>query len=171
MDTLCKEGELSIISKLRWKASKFGGRPYATPTATSSALAASRRRKNKAGKEGQFVDFITEIRVNGEMGMHEKNTMDTLIQHLSFATGLNLTAHVDNAKTTAGTWKHLASYDPAAPQGRSRLYLESKEEVRKVYEALHGQLLQVGADCISVTVHNDMIEASPLTGNGGRRGR
>ena len=170
MDTFCKEGEHNIITKIRWKASKYGGRPWAVPTASSSALAASRRRKGKQGKEAQLTDFITEINVNGEIGISDKETIDELVKHVCAQTGIQLKAHSTNDKVAMGTWKHLASYDPAAPPGRARLYLGSQEEVRKIYSALHGQILQVGADSLSITVHNDYLEDVVLSGNG-RGGR
>ena len=75
----------------------------------------------------------------------------------------------DNTSTTiAGTWKDLASYDEAAPPGRARLYLETIEGARKVHAALHGQVLQVRSDWLSITVHNDMLDADGLSGVGRR---
>ena len=168
MDRLCRSGELTIISKLRWKASRFGGRPSAVPTATSSALAASRRRKGKTGKAPQPIDYVTEVRVNGDPGLQDKRIFDDLIAHICRHAGLQLKAFGADAGHQAGTWKHLASYDETAPPGRGRLYLSSKEEVMKVHAALHGQVVQVGSDWLAVTVHNDLLEAAPLTGNGGR---
>ena len=81
MDSLCREGELSIISKLRWKASRFGGRPFALPSATSAALAASRRRKGKAGRAAQVTDFMTEVRISGDPGLQDKAISDDLMRH------------------------------------------------------------------------------------------
>ena len=143
---------------------------FGHPTTTSSPLAPSRRRKGKHGKEAQLTDFITEVNVNGEIGIAEKDAIDELVKHVCAQTGIQLKAHSTNDKVAMGTWKHLASYDPAAPPGRARLYLGSQEEVRKIYSALHGQILQVGADSLSITVHNDYLEDVVLTGNG-RGGR
>ena len=168
MDQLCREGELTIISKLRWKASRFGGRPFALPTATSSALAASRRRKGKAGRGPQLTDFATEVRINGEPGLQDKMLFDALINHVCQSTGLRLAPYDPSTSWSSGFWKHLASHDPAAPPGRARLFLGSKEEVTKVHEALHGQVVQVGEDWLSVTVHNDLLDVGSWMGNGGR---
>ncbi|CAK0902774.1 unnamed protein product, partial [Prorocentrum cordatum] len=88
MDGLCREGELSLITKLRWKSSR------------------------------------TEI---------------------------NLKAFDGIETTPSGFWKHLASYDPACPPGRARLYLANHTEVGKVHEALHGQVLQVGDDWLAIS--------------------
>ena len=169
LDVLCREGELNIISEIRWKASRFGGRPWATPSATTGALAASRRRQNKANSPEQLADFITDVRVNGETGLQDKEIMDTLFAHVCTAAGLTLQKHTAGSDVVLGTWKHLASYDPAATPGRARLYLQSKAEVMRVHAALHGQLLQVGADT-AITVHNDLMDVAPLQGNG-RAGR
>ena len=105
------EGETNIISEIPWKASKYGGRPSAVPTATSSALAAARRRKGKQSKEAQLTDYITDISVNGELGMDDKNTIDALVKHACAQTGVQLRMHTNNDKVVMGTWKHLASYD------------------------------------------------------------
>ena len=78
--------------------------------------------------------------------------------------------HANNVKVVMGTWKHLASYDPAAPPGRARLYLGSQEEVKEIHAALNGQIIQVGTDNLSITVHNDFLEGAALAGNG-RGGR
>jgi len=168
MDSLCKEGELTIISKLRWKASKFGGRPFAVPTASPAALAASRRRRGKQSLAPQQADFVTELRVNGEVGRQDRRIFDELILHVTQSVGIQMTPFNENSVQSAGTWKHLASHDPDAPPGRARLYLSNQEEVRRVRAALHGQVVQVGSDWLAVTVHNDLCDAAPLTGNGGR---
>ena len=167
MDSLCKEGEHNIISKIRWKSSKYGGRPWAVPTVSSSVLAASRRCKGKQGKGAQLSDFITEISVNGEIGIGDKETIDELVKHVCTQTGIQLKAFSPNDKGVIGTWKHLASYDPTEPPGRARLYLGSPEDVKKIYASLHGQILQVGADSLSITIHNDCLERERLSGNGG----
>ena len=41
---------------------------------------------------------------------------------------------------------HLRSHVSASQAERVRLYLSSHEEVQRVYQALHGQVLQVGPD-------------------------
>ena len=106
---LCKEGKHNIISKVRWKSSRFGGRPSALSIATSSSLAAARRRHSKGGQVDQNTDFLTEIRVNGEPGMQDKLAIDTLIGHLMTHTGLDLKPHTGGSIFLPGTWKHLAS--------------------------------------------------------------
>ena len=168
MDTLCCEGELNVITKIRWKTSRFGGRPWAVPTATSSALAASRRRRGKHGKGDQILDYVTDICVNGEVGMNDKEIMDTLVKHACTQIGMDLKERAGHGNSPIGTWMHLASLDPTLPPGRARLFLRSQEEVHKIYTALHGQVLQVGADSLSITVHNDCTDSGCLTGNGRR---
>ena len=78
--------------------------------------------------------------------------------------------HANNHKVVMGTRKGLASYDLAAPLGRARLHIDSQEEVKKIHAALNGQIVQVGTDNLSITVHNDLLEGVALAGNG-RGGR
>ena len=88
--------------------------------------------------------------------------------HMCQNTGLQLTPYAANGSQHFGFWKRLASFDPSAPPGRARLFLGSQGEVQRVYHTLHGQLVQVGNGWMSITVHNDILEAAPLAGNGSR---
>ncbi|CAK0824484.1 unnamed protein product, partial [Prorocentrum cordatum] len=106
LNDAAKEDEALTITRLRWKASKYGGRHFAAIDATASALRASRRRRNRRGKPATIVDHITELRINGH----------------------------------------------------ARVYLGSGADVRKVYQALHGQVLKIGTDTVSITVLNDALE-------------
>ena len=65
---------------------------------------------------------------------------------------------------------HLASKDTAAAAGRLRLLLANRDEVRKVFAALHGQTIQVGQDYVGIEVANDAEDAQRRPGNG-RGGR
>ena len=164
MDDVCNESKGPVLSRGRWKSSRLGGRPWAAPSATTTALAASRRRTLCGGKS--FVDHVTEVRFNGEAGGDDKDTIDKLLSHVDTATGLMLRQAQDHNAPEIGSWMRLATFNPAAPSGRARLHLGSQEDVQKVYSTLHGQVVQVGADMISITVHNDLQEIAPLTGNG-----
>ena len=168
LDRLCREGEATLISGLRWKASRFGGRPFALPSVTLAAMAASRRRRGKNKSPPQQVDCVTELRVNGDPGLQDRRIFDQLIAHVCQHTGLQLSAYDADCAQHSGFWKHLASFDTSAPPGRARLYLGSCEEVQRVYHSLHGQLVQVGDDWLAVTVHNDILDAAPVAGNGNR---
>ena len=131
-------------------------------------MAAARRCRGKAGLVPQLVDCAAEIRVNGEPGLQDRAIFDKIMAHVCTSTGITLTAYDQHSTAHSGFWKHLASYDPAAPPGRARLSLSSREEVVKVHGALHGQVLQVGSDWLSISVHSDLLDARPLAGNGGR---
>ena len=96
----------------------------------------------------------------------KSKTLDEIIRHVCQATGLVLEAYDDRSPKSTGVWKHLATYDPTAPPGRARFYLNNKDDVKKNHKALHGQVLQVGVDWLSISVHNDLVDAGPLTENG-----
>ena len=168
MDTLCREGEANVISKLRWKASRFGGRPYAHPSATTAALAASRRRRQQGGRAPQLMDYMAEVRISGDPGLQDKAIFDAIMDHVAQHTGLALRASDGREGTSSGFWKHLASFDEGAPPGCARLYLSCEAEVRRAHAALHGQMLQVGEDWLTISVQNDLVGAAALQGNGRR---
>ena len=168
MDGLCREGDLNLITKLRWKASRFGGRPFALPSAPLQSLAATRRRRGRAARPAQATDFMAEVRLSGDPGTQDRAIMDALMAHLVQHTGLTLRAADSASQPKPGFWRHLASHEAGAPPGVVRVYLSSQHEVQRLYDALHGQLVAAGADWLSVAVLNDSIAANLLSGNGGR---
>ena len=113
---------------------------------------------------------MTELRISGKVGYEAKQLFDGVISKIVTQVGIALEPYSDARESVLGTWKHLASYDESAPPGRARLHLRSQEEVPRVVAALDGQVLQVGADFLSLTVHNDWVESSLLAGGalGGR---
>ena len=92
--------------------------------------------------------------------------MHALMNHLTASSGLQVQAAKDPTGPRKGEYVHLASVDPSAPPGRLRLYLGSQDDVRKVFNALHGQAIQAGADYIAIEVTNDL--SNSLQGNGSR---
>ncbi|CAK0882116.1 unnamed protein product, partial [Prorocentrum cordatum] len=158
MNDAAKEDEALTITSLRWKAGKYGGRHFATVDATVGALTASRRRRHRRGKPATIVDHITEIRINGEVGHDSKGVINRLLQHACQTQALNLQPARDSERPEIGTSVHLLDLNPTAPPGHARFYLGSSADVRKVYQALHGQVLQIGSDTVSITVQNDAAE-------------
>jgi len=166
MDRVLAMDANSAATKLKWKPSKNGGRPIASPTATTSALAATRR---KANKSASMTDYIAEVTVKGEMGKEDAEVLRRLMVHACTVTGFNVKEAADGRSPKTGEFVHLASLDAAAPPGRLRLFLGSEEEVRKFHMALHGQTVQVGQDRIAIELSNDIIDGSHFMGNGRRR--
>ncbi|CAK0903838.1 unnamed protein product, partial [Prorocentrum cordatum] len=95
--------------RLRWRASKHGGRVVAAPSATSRGLAASRRRGTAPLS---LHDFQTDVVIQGEVGKEDGQV---------------------------GEYIHLATQDPAAQPGRLRVLLSSIDDVRKLHNALHAE--------------------------------
>ena len=65
LDQAMKEDEPNAIARIRQKASK-GGRVWVTPTATLTAMAASRRRR-RAGKPANAMYYLTDVRTAGKV--------------------------------------------------------------------------------------------------------
>ena len=68
MDRVMGEDSRETAVRLRWRASKYGGRPFATPSATSNALAASKRRGTAPIST---YNFTTDVTIRGEVGKEE----------------------------------------------------------------------------------------------------
>ena len=108
MDYTMENDVLETATKLRWKASKHGGRAYAGPTATSKALAASRRRGNAPISS---FHFHADVEVMGEVGKEDREVLALLMQHVTLATGINLCETNYSRAPRAGEFVHLASQD------------------------------------------------------------
>ena len=161
-DHVMKSDAMEIAVKLRWRASKHGGRPFAGPSATSQALAASKRRgKNPIS----MVHFNTDVTIQGEVGREDGQVMAILMQHVTQATGLAIKETDYSRVPKCGEYIHLASQDPTAQPGKLRVLLSTADEVRRLYNALHGQTVQVGGERIGIVVSNDLINGQQVPGN------
>jgi hypothetical protein len=89
-----------------------------------------------------------------------------LMQHAIGATGLQLQETDYQRAPKMGEYIHLATQSDSAPPGRVRVLLASAEDVRRLYNALHGQTVQVGADRVGVVVDNDLVTGQGVPGNG-----
>ena len=98
------------------------------------------------------------------MGLEDGKVLLKLMEHACVSTGLALRPASYPAKPEPGEFIHLASHDALAPAGVSKVLARDPEDVRKLYVALHGQAIQVGADMIGVEVKNDFITLQ--TGSG-----
>ncbi|CAK0823307.1 unnamed protein product [Prorocentrum cordatum] len=78
----------SAATRLKWKPSRYGGRPIESPSATTMALAAARR---KGHRPHSTLDHITEVIVRGELGREGGQVLRRLMTHLSTAIGLETT--------------------------------------------------------------------------------
>ena len=163
MDRVMGEDSRETAVRLRWRASKHGGRPFATPSATSNALAASKRRGTTPIST---CNFSTDVTIRGEMGKEDGQVLRLLMQHAIGVTGLHLQETDYTRAPKMGEYIHLATQSDSAPPGRVRVLLTSVEDVRRLYNALHGQTVQVGADRVGVVVDSDLVTGQAVPGNG-----
>ena len=129
MDLVLANDAADSSARLKWKTSKFGGRAIATPTATTTALAASRRGGNR---RVSLLDHATTIALQGEVGREDGEALVKLMSHVVASTGLGLRPAASPHETTVGEFAHMASVDAAAPTGRLKLLLRDAAEARKV---------------------------------------
>jgi len=166
MDLVLANDAADSLARLKWKTSKFGGRTIATPTATTTALAASRRGGNR---RVSLLDHATTITLQGEVGREDGEALVKLMSHVVASTGLGLRPAASPHEPTVGEFVHMASVDAAAQPGRLKLLLRDAAEVRKVYAALHGQTVQAGQDYVGIAINNYVVDAKSVPGNGLRR--
>ena len=168
MNDVMSNDQKTAANKLKWKPSKNGGRTIATPSNTSSALAAGKRRGNKTHST---MDKVADIIVKGELGKEDASVLKRILDHACNATGLDIKEAVDPNQPNAGEYVHVASRDAGAPAGRLRVLLKSVDEVRKVFVALHGQAIKVNEDSIGIEVVNDVMTLEIASGNDPRTRR
>ena len=167
MDRVMQNDADETSVRLRWRASKNGGRTVAAPTATTKALAASRRRGTAPIT---LHDFHTDVVLQGEVGKEDGQVLRALMNHAIQATGLQIKETDYQGTPQVGDYIHLASQDPTAPPGKIRVLLSTADEVRRLHNALHGQTIQVGQDRVGILVGNDLVDSRGVPGND-RRGR
>ena len=89
---------------------------------------------------------MADVEIRGEVGKEDGQVMSLLMQHVISATGLQLQETDYGRAPRTGEYIHLATQHSSAPPGKLRVLLSSAEEVRRLYNALHGQTVQVGLD-------------------------
>ena len=114
-------------------------------------------------------DYSATVTLPGEVGKEDGEVLNKLMAHAVAANGLQLQQAQDAQAPSFGEYLHLASVDPTARPGTMKVLLRDPEEVRKLYNALDGQTVQVGMDLVGVRVANDLMEVLPVPGNENRR--
>eukprot|EP00959_Pyramimonas_sp_CCMP1952_P252345 5272373-Pyramimonas_sp.AAC.1 len=108
----CMLGDpLTAATKLKWKPSR-GGRAVATPSVVASTLAATTRR---AKQNPNLHDYVTDLKLQGEVGRGDAEVLRRILNHACTATGLTLTEAVNDAMPKPGEFYHLASRNKFAP--------------------------------------------------------
>ncbi|CAK0910358.1 unnamed protein product, partial [Prorocentrum cordatum] len=103
MDRVLMSDPSAAATLLRWKPSR-GGRKVATPSATTRALTATRK---KAHKPPASLDHLTEVVLNGELGREHGEVVRLLLTHLATTTGLGLTEKGAGRTLQHGEFEHI----------------------------------------------------------------
>ena len=155
IDQLLKQIPEEGITRLRWKASRHGGRPFVSGAVTSNQVAATRRAR-KSRNQPEALQSITEVEVVGIRQAGEHEVIQRLMEHLATLSSIPLKEPQGMQDIKSGSWKWMGHLDPTAAAGRSRRFLQSAEEVQKVKSAPDGHTIKIGSDSFLVRVHNDL---------------
>ena len=123
LDQIQSQDALAAATRLKWKPSKNGGCPVASPSATTTALSATRK---QVGIGPSSMDHITEVILKGEVGREDAEVMSRIMAHAATSTGLTLKETAATTMPRIGESYHLASRDAAAPPGRLRLLIKRR---------------------------------------------
>ena len=111
------------------------------------------------------VDCVAQIAVQGELGAENDAVLRRIMGHLAQVTGLPLVPATDAAAPKTGEF----FADPDGRVGCVKVLLPDLDGVRRVYAALDGQSVMVGADRLLVRVSNDAIDGRSVPGGALRR--
>ena len=170
LDTIMDGDPEVMVKKIRWRASRQGGRPWATPSVTTRQMAALER-SVKGRHLPEAARNTAEVTIPGSLGHNPRQVIDTLMAVVASRTGLALTEGGQNQGARPGTWQRLQDSDPSAAPGRLRLHLQSYREVELLAEQLHGKAIQIGVDLLAVDVFHPDLVHNPGNGQAGRSGR
>ena len=165
LDQLLAQDPGAAATCLRWKPSR-GGRPVATPSATTAALAATRK---KANRKPAALDLLTEVIIRGEVGQEDGEVMRLLMSHVATSTGIVMTEKTATQPLKHGEFEHVPVEQHGGTGGRVRVLLKDAQEVEKLRAALHGQHIAVGHTRVGIEVINERFDLDTGAGNGVRR--
>ncbi|CAK0894975.1 unnamed protein product [Prorocentrum cordatum] len=157
MDRVLLNDPCAAATLLRWKPSR-GGRKVATPSATTTAATALRK---KAHKPPASMDHLVEVILNGEPGREDGEVGRLLMNHLATTTGLGLTGKGADRTLQHGEFERASR--------RSSMTALVAREVAQVHAAFHGQVIAVGQMKVGIEVLNERFDMTTETGNGARR--
>ena len=169
LDDLMHSDPESAVTRVRWKASTNGGRPWCSPQATPAQLAAVRRRRGRGPGSNLPSNYVADIRLSGEVGSLEDQVLSGLMEHAVTQTGLHLRKAASPQQLRPGEWINLRFLDEFAAAGRIRVALDSQQEVDLVIHHLHERCIDVGGDKVAITVHSDLKDAVTAMGNDRQR--
>ena len=98
----------------------------ATPSATTAALAATRKNANK---KPAALDLLTEVVIRGEIGQEDGEVMRLLISHVATSTGIAITERTAAASLKHGEFEHVPVEQHGGTGGRVRVLLKDAREV------------------------------------------
>ena len=96
--------------------------------------------------------------IKGHLHADEHEVIRGLMTHLATHAGIQLSEASGDSGRKPGSWTWLAASDPAAPPGRSRLFLRDLGEVHQVRAQLHDKSIKIGLDTFRIQVHNDLVD-------------
>ena len=133
----------------------------ATPTATTTALAAARRGANRPITS---ADCLAVVEVQGELGPENAAVLHHLMEQTAQNTGLAISRAADAQAPALGEY-----FVDADRPGHVRILLPDLDSVRRVYAALNGRTVSVGIDRVAIRVMNDAIDGQAVPGGHLRR--
>ena len=170
LSDLMRDTPQSCILKIKYRPNQNGGRPWAQPAATARqvqavrAQAAVHRQGRAPGSEA--TDMDTELSLNGTLGPDPGNLLRTMMAAVSRQLNGQLQEQADDQELRPGGWVMLKKPGTDELSGRIKVRLGSISDVRMVEETLHNYPIAVGAECVSIQVHNPFLQKLPQCSSG-----
>ena len=170
---LMKENPGECVLRIKWRPSYHGGRPWATPEATTEQLRAVRAQaaiKLQGRSPGIGRDLESTLTLQGNLGPEPVDVLVSLMQAVSAKMGANLARREEGEVLEAGDWCVLYHPGTIDPNGRVRVRLQNADDAKLLQEAIHAQPVVVGGENVAVQVSNPALLKLPANTHSHQRG-
>ena len=155
MDEMLKVCATKCAIRLKWRASRMGGRIMAQPDMTSAQAGALQREARRAALP-RSTQAPREVIISapGFAGFEGKELIDVLLQHLE-QHGLRFQQGPGLGPLRGGQWRSELDGMGAKPTGKLSIAVTTAAEVQHLKDLLDEKAVTMGNAVVTLQVHED----------------
>jgi len=162
----------AVVTEVRWRQSRLGGKFWATPPISGQQSRAARRQRQRRKAPMDLGDNLeVNARLTGTGCGNPERALRSVVGLLAGEFGL---AEVDaDADLNPGNWKFLDTGLWGGEASALKILARDRQAVESIVSALHGKSVKVGATAFGVEASSDAnleAEAKNVCGRVARRG-
>jgi len=161
LSNVMRNNPYDCILRVQWRQSYQGGRPWATPAATSQQIQAVRVQAKSKLSGGKGKNLVSTISIEGNLGPNPTALIRHMMNSIQGSLGFILREVSENQDMDAGDW--VMCLDPCnqLPSGRIRARLSCTLAAKELENAAHNRVVNIGGDALAVKVCNFQAMALP----------